>query len=183
MATKIITVAASPPAESSGSDYNKGAPLNATEFDQNLVNLRAAIDRRALASSSNAFTCGALTSSASVSINVGAGYAYTYFNGATDGASVRYAKLGKNYDSPYNFNIHASSSSSECDLNIYSSLSTKVATFSSTGLAITGDVSVSTKTPASAGAAGVAGTITWDGSYIYVCTATNTWKRVAIATW
>jgi hypothetical protein len=38
-------------------------------------------------------------------------------------------------------------------------------------------------TPASAGAAGVAGTITWDASYIYVCTATNTWKRVAIATW
>jgi hypothetical protein len=38
-------------------------------------------------------------------------------------------------------------------------------------------------TPASAGAAGVAGTVTWDASFIYVCTATNTWKRVAIATW
>jgi len=49
MSTKIITVAATPPGESSGSDYNKGAPLNATEFDQNLVNLRAAVDRRALA--------------------------------------------------------------------------------------------------------------------------------------
>lgn len=42
--------------------------------------------------------------------------------------------------------------------------------------------SVST-TPASATAAGVAGTIAWDSSYIYICTATNTWKRVAIATW
>ena len=40
-----------------------------------------------------------------------------------------------------------------------------------------------TKTPASAGAAGVLGEITYDASYIYVCTATNTWKRVAIATW
>lgn len=38
-------------------------------------------------------------------------------------------------------------------------------------------------TPASASAAGVAGTIQWDASYIYVCTAANTWKRVAIATW
>ena len=57
------------------------------------------------------------------------------------------------------------------------------AQFSDTGLAVTGDVSVSTKTPASAAAAGVAGTITWDANYLYVCTATNTWKRVAIATW
>ncbi len=38
-------------------------------------------------------------------------------------------------------------------------------------------------TPASAGAAGVAGTICWDVSYIYVCIATNTWKRAAIASW
>ena len=58
-----------------------------------------------------------------------------------------------------------------------------VASLSSTGLAVTGDVSVSTKTPASASATGVAGTITWDANYLYVCTATNTWKRVAIATW
>lgn len=38
-------------------------------------------------------------------------------------------------------------------------------------------------TPASASAAGAAGTITWDSSYIYICTATNTWKRAAISTW
>jgi hypothetical protein len=38
-------------------------------------------------------------------------------------------------------------------------------------------------TPASASASGTAGTIRWDASYIYVCTATNTWKRAAIATW
>jgi hypothetical protein len=37
--------------------------------------------------------------------------------------------------------------------------------------------------PASAGAAGTTGTIVTDADYIYVCTATNTWKRVAIATW
>jgi hypothetical protein len=39
------------------------------------------------------------------------------------------------------------------------------------------------KTPASAGATGLTGEICWDTSYIYVCVATNTWKRVAIATW
>lgn len=39
------------------------------------------------------------------------------------------------------------------------------------------------KTPASASAAGNAGDICWDASYVYVCTASNTWKRTAIATW
>jgi hypothetical protein len=39
------------------------------------------------------------------------------------------------------------------------------------------------QTPATSGAAGNQGEIAWDANYIYVCTATNTWKRVAIATW
>lgn len=39
------------------------------------------------------------------------------------------------------------------------------------------------QTPASASAAGNQGEIAWDADYIYVCTATDTWKRVAIATW
>jgi|GEM_PF-1796364 len=38
-------------------------------------------------------------------------------------------------------------------------------------------------TPASATAAGAVGEIRWDASYMYICTATNTWKRSAIATW
>ncbi len=42
---------------------------------------------------------------------------------------------------------------------------------------------LSSGTPASSGASGVTGTIEWDASYIYICTATNTWKRVAISTW
>ena len=39
------------------------------------------------------------------------------------------------------------------------------------------------QTPATAGAAGNQGEIAWDANYIYVCTATNTWRRAAIATW
>jgi len=39
------------------------------------------------------------------------------------------------------------------------------------------------KTPASATAAGTAGEICWDANYIYVCVATNSWKRTAIAAW
>jgi len=37
--------------------------------------------------------------------------------------------------------------------------------------------------PSGASDTGVAGTVAWDADYIYICTATNTWKRVAIATW
>ena len=39
------------------------------------------------------------------------------------------------------------------------------------------------KTPASASATGTQGQIAWDANYLYVCTATNTWKRSAITTW
>jgi hypothetical protein len=39
------------------------------------------------------------------------------------------------------------------------------------------------KTPASAGAAGNAGEICWDADYLYVCIATNMWRRIAHATW
>jgi len=39
------------------------------------------------------------------------------------------------------------------------------------------------KTPATSGADGNQGDICWDAGYIYVCTATNTWERAAIAVW
>jgi hypothetical protein len=37
--------------------------------------------------------------------------------------------------------------------------------------------------PASATASGAAGHLASDANYIYVCTATDTWKRAAISTW
>lgn len=39
------------------------------------------------------------------------------------------------------------------------------------------------KTPASATDTGNTGDICWDANYIYICTATNQWKRAAISTW
>jgi ribose 5-phosphate isomerase RpiB len=44
-------------------------------------------------------------------------------------------------------------------------------------------MSAPTLVPASASATGSEGQIAWDADYIYICTATDTWKRVAIATW
>lgn len=37
--------------------------------------------------------------------------------------------------------------------------------------------------PATAGATGVAGTVLVDSAFLYVCVATNTWKRAALSTW
>lgn len=51
------------------------------------------------------------------------------------------------------------------------------------GNLIANSVIVGSLPPASAAATGTVGTITFDANYIYVCVATNTWKRVAIATW
>ena len=47
-----------------------------------------------------------------------------------------------------------------------------------TGLALT-----ASSAPSSASDTGVAGEIRADGSYIYICTATDTWKRAALSTW
>jgi hypothetical protein len=42
---------------------------------------------------------------------------------------------------------------------------------------------IKTGTPASAGASGVAGQIRWDSSFVYICVATNTWRRIAHSSW
>ena len=52
-----------------------------------------------------------------------------------------------------------------------------------TGTLTADGVVIDSNPPATASSVGTAGTIAWDASYIYICVATNTWKRVAIATW
>ncbi len=37
--------------------------------------------------------------------------------------------------------------------------------------------------PATATSTGRAGQVAYDGSYIYVCTATNTWRRALLSSW
>jgi hypothetical protein len=39
------------------------------------------------------------------------------------------------------------------------------------------------RTPASATATGAVGEVCWDATHLYICTATNTWRRIAHATW
>jgi len=44
-------------------------------------------------------------------------------------------------------------------------------------------VNLSNSVPANSTSVGTAGSIRYDSSYIYVCTANNTWKRSALTTW
>lgn len=39
------------------------------------------------------------------------------------------------------------------------------------------------KTPSDSADTGTAGQIAWDSDYVYVCTATDTWRRATLASW
>jgi hypothetical protein len=63
-------------------------------------------------------------------------------------------------------------------------LSTKSTGVNVTGVTETDQLRVTnSNVPSSASDTGTAGDIAIDANYIYVCTAANTWKRVAISTW
>jgi hypothetical protein len=49
--------------------------------------------------------------------------------------------------------------------------------------AIDGTMATWVSVPSSASDTGAAGQMAYDGSYIYVCTATDTWVRAALSTW
>lgn len=51
------------------------------------------------------------------------------------------------------------------------------------GVKFANRIALASAAPASSTATGSIGQIAWDASYIYLCVATNTWKRVALATW
>lgn len=83
-----------------------------------------------------------------------------YRIGCWDGSDG--AKLLTLNEAGGNVTIGASDNASELDINGYS-------------------IRIRNSTTKTGGAAGSVGTICWDSSYIYVCTATNTWKRAALS--
>jgi hypothetical protein len=46
-----------------------------------------------------------------------------------------------------------------------------------------GNVTISSTVPTTASDTGTAGQIAYDSTYVYICIATNTWKRAALSTW
>jgi hypothetical protein len=86
-------------------------------------------------------------------------------------------------------NFGGTSGASDKTVTIHQS-SANVLALTATTTTVSGELTIAGTTiltqsspPANAAAAGTVGTIAWDADYIYVCTAANTWKRVAIATW
>jgi len=69
--------------------------------------------------------------------------------------------------------------------SINSSTTISAAGAITSGAALTGTALnvTASYTPATSSSTGVRGQITWDSQYVYVCTATNTWKRAALSTW
>ena len=86
----------------------------------------------------------------------------------------------QNVSNSYTIGLRAKSN----NVNEFFSGSTIVGTFDhSANWKFNGQVAFTTSTPASATATGTTGTITWDANYIYVCIATDQWKRIGISTW
>jgi hypothetical protein len=52
-----------------------------------------------------------------------------------------------------------------------------------TGNALTANHRLTGTAPATASSTGTAGDVRYDTDYVYICTATNTWKRAALTTW
>ena len=71
------------------------------------------------------------------------------------------------------------------DHNGYFGISPTSGSFPTTFLDIVGDKIRlrNSKTPSSCTAAGNTGDICWDDKYVYVCVATNIWRRSATSTW
>jgi len=65
------------------------------------------------------------------------------------------------------------------DGNVASYISSYTGNITANNVTLTGILQSPQATKAS-NATGTTGQISWDADYIYVCTATNTWKRVAL---
>jgi len=116
------------------------------------------------------------TDTASIIQDVGSNDLFILSNGSA-------IVLGK--DSPFERCLRALT---DAGVELYYDATLKAETtsdgFEVAGVTDTDQLRVTTPTvPASASATGTAGDIAWDADYIYVCTATDTWKRVAITTW
>lgn len=69
-------------------------------------------------------------------------------------------------------------------LNVDDAFLVNDASDSTTGtLTMAGLIVDTAKTPSNSADTGTQGHIAWDSTYVYVCTATDTWKRAALASW
>ena len=129
---------------------------------------------------------GAINAGGAITSNNGSGSGQLGMRSSSGNSSyVFWSETGVSDRGILGFNNGSSTLSYRSGASSFST-GTEVFTISSGGNVTlsTGQLIVSNAfAPASASAAGTTGSITWDNAYIYVCVATNTWKRVAISTW
>lgn len=116
------------------------------------------------------------------------------FGGGNDEIQVR-GGLGIIAHSGANFSVNASASGGTLTLaspssNVFISAGGADPVIAMTGrvtvssnLQVSGTTIVASAPPATSSSTGTAGTVTWDSDHLYVCTATNTWKRAPLASW
>jgi len=106
---------------------------------------------------------------------------------ASDGTLTTGASL-INTSSPYTFSSTLGVTGNfSVNTNKFTVTATSGNTVVAGTLAVTGAVTITaakpiigaTASPTSSGA-GTTGMLTWDSSYLYICTASNTWARVAV---
>jgi len=128
--------------------------------------------------------------------NVGIGASSNQYLGLLVDAGVNYGVMGKGTgidfaaDGSGNINIKGKSAYTQVPASGYGMIwvnsSTNKPYFTDpaeNNFDLTKAYSVNSGAPASAGATGTAGEIRYDANYIYICVATNTWKRANISTW
>jgi hypothetical protein len=100
------------------------------------------------------------------------------------GGGTNFYSFGANSATSGSFAFQSVSSDASVNFNALTlAAGTGAATFAGAVTVAGTVIHTLSATPASASATGTVGTMSWDASYIYICTAANTWKRVAIATW
>ena len=128
------------------------------------------------------YTCGAGTIGAGLTLSYQFGYNVGPLDQATNNigfnSAINTSATGKN-----NWAIYCSGNAPSAHIGKFGIGAQPTA--AGAVLQVTGNtIQLSTaRTPASASATGNVGEICWDASYLYVCTATNTWKRSLISTW
>jgi hypothetical protein len=75
------------------------------------------------------------------------------------------------------------SGNSTSNVTIANGVITTYGNITATGTYVTGKLITTSTVPPTATSTGVAGQIAYDTNYVYVCVATNTWKRSSLASW
>ena len=161
-----------------GSLIFQTAPAGSTGTSQNALSTALTIDANGNVTATGTLTCN----------NNIVGTTGQYLSGnwnyvAGGGLGLRVAN-----NMPYSFSSTATASGtvdtglSRISANLVGVGNGTAGDFSG-GLKLGSFIISNSTTPATSSATGTTGTIAWDSSFLYCCVATNTWKRVAIATW